>query len=191
VIDKIVSANAESKSLGKARKLLLKLAELDVSASLIEDYTTEIGSELQAHLQQQAESHAAGKLQPQHAEPPGVAAISVDGGRIMTRAAGVRGVHEQAWKETKNACLQTMSSATCAADPHPQLPTCFQQPAYVEKLVREMHAAKTSESAKQARNPGDNAGCESADATADEASSALQSVAPSAADWRPRRLVQS
>lgn len=194
MIDKIVSANAESKSLGKARKLLLKLAELDVSASLIEDYTSEIGGELQTHLQQQAESHAAGKLQPEHAAPPSVATISVDGGRIMTRAAGVRGVHEQAWKETKNACLQTMSNATFAEDPHPQLPTCFQQPAYVEKLVREMHAAPvnqaTSEAAKQARNRSETATCEHADAPAEEAAAALEEATRDT-PWRPQRLVRS
>lgn len=188
MIDKIVSANAESKSLAKAQKLLRKLAEFDVSASLIEDYTSEIGGELHAHLQQQAAAHAVGKLQPQHAEPPSVATISVDGGRIMTRAVGARGVHEQAWKETKNACLQTMSSATFVEDPHPQLPTCFQQPAYVEKLVREMHAVGASETTKQARNPAKH---ERAGETAD-AVSAVQSTSPrSVEDWRPQRLVRS
>lgn len=195
MIDKIVSANAESKSLGKARKLLLKLAELDVSAPLIEDYTSEIGGELHAHLQQQAAAHAAGTLQPQHAEPPSVATISVDGGRIMTRAEGVRGVHEQAWKETKNACLQTMSSTTFEEDPHPQLPMCFQQPAYVEKLVREMHAGGASETAKQARNPAANEHGESTDEITDEGSavtnSALNSTSSKAELWRPQRLVRS
>lgn len=191
MIDKIVSANAESKSLGKARRLLRKLAELDVSASLIEDYTSEIGRELHAHLQQQAESHAAGQLRPQHAEPPSVATISVDGGRIMTRAAGVRGVHEQAWKETKNACLQAMSSVTREEDPHPQLPACFQQPAYVEKLVREMHAVARGETAKNAANSSANEPCERAAETSDQESSAAASSSARAEPWRPQRLVRS
>ena len=142
VIDKIVSANGEHKSLGKAQKMLRKLAEISVSIPLIEDYTGEIGGELSAHLKPQAEAHAAGTLPSERAEPPRVVTVSVDGGRIMTRAEGTRGVHEPAWKETKNACLLTMSSETFVEDPHPQLPTCFQQQAYVEKLVREIHAAR-------------------------------------------------
>jgi hypothetical protein len=84
VIDKIVSANAEHKSAGKAQKMLFKLAEIVVSVPLISDYTAEIGAELQTHLQQQAELHAEQKLQPEHAEPPSLATVSVDGGRIMT-----------------------------------------------------------------------------------------------------------
>ena len=43
----------------------------------------------------------------------------------MTRAEAGRGVHEQAWKETKNACLMTMSSSPSEDDPHPELPACF------------------------------------------------------------------
>ena len=46
MIDKIVTANGEHKSLGKAQKMLRKLAEISVSVPLIEDYTREIGDEL-------------------------------------------------------------------------------------------------------------------------------------------------
>ena len=143
VVDKIVSANAENKSAAKAQQMLWKLAEIDVSVPHIMDLTAEIGQGLHDHLQQQARAHAAQELQPQHAEPPGVVAVSVDGGRIMTRAEAGRGVHKQAWKETKNACLQTMSSSTSQEDPHPQLPTCFSDRTYVEKIVREIHASTT------------------------------------------------
>jgi hypothetical protein len=190
VIDKILAANAEAKSGGKARKQLRKLAEIEVSEPLIEDYTHEIGGELRAHLAQQATLHADGKLLPQHAEPPGVAVVCVDGGRIMTRAEGRRGVHEQAWKETKNACLQTMTSATFREDPHPQLPACFQQPAYVEKLVREIHAATTNEAAKNANNSAENELRErDKPIVIDASSDALASA--SEQRWQPRRLVRS
>ena len=200
-MDKIVSANAEHKSTGKAQKMLFKLAEISVSVPLISEYTAEIGAELNADLRQQAQAHAAQQLRPQHAEPPGVVTVSVDGGRIMTRAEGGRGVHEPVWKETKNACLLTMSSTVSSVDPHPQLPTCFRHQAYVEKLVREMHAAaagatpKGSESpTKQARNEclANDLECAAEDATdlspsAEPASSAT-SEKPS---WQPQRLVRS
>jgi hypothetical protein len=190
VIDKILSANAESKSGGKAQKQLRKLAEIDVSVPLIEDYTSEIGGELHARLQQQAALHAEGKLLPEHAQPPGVAVVSVDGGRIMTRAEGQRGVHDQAWKETKNACLETMTSATWCEDPHPQLPACFQQQAYVEKLVREIHAATISEAVKNTANSPETAFCETDASPADETPSAASAPA-SEERWQPRRLVRS
>lgn len=197
VIDKIVSANGEHKSLGKAQKMLRKLAEISVSVPLIEDYTWEIGGELIAHLKQQAEAHAAGTLPSEHAEPPRVVTVSVDGGRIMTRAEGTRGVHEPAWKETKNACLLTMSSETFAEDPHPQLPTCFQQQAYVEKLVREIHAAATGGAAKTTENTDSEALLEDHGRTDEtpQGNEPKQSTATadstSSLPWQPQRLVRS
>lgn len=152
MVDKIVSANAAHKSAAGARRMLGKLAEIDVSVPLIMDLTAEIGQELHDHVQQQATAHAAKQLQPQSAEPPNLVAVSVDGGRIMTRADAGRGVHEQAWKETKNACLQTMSSSISAEDPHPQLPACFSDRTYVEKLVREIHASTTGQAPKEPEN---------------------------------------
>ena len=110
VLDKIVSANAEHKSAYKAQKMLRKLAEVSVSVPEIMELSGMIGQELYEHLGQQATAHAEQRLKPEHAEPPCVVAVSPDGGRIMTRAEGKRGVHDQAWKETKNACLMTMSS---------------------------------------------------------------------------------
>jgi hypothetical protein len=190
VIDKIVSANAEHKSLAKAQRMLRKLAEIEVSAPLIEDYTREIGNELGAHLHQQALAQAAGTLSPEHAQPPSVATVSVDGGRILTRAEGTRGVHEPAWKETKNACLLTMSSTTSTVDPHPQLPTCFQQQSYVEKLVRQLHSA----AAKSAEIPEPNTirdiPAEPAEAAEEDAGSTAEGTRGNPS-WRPQRLVRS
>lgn len=91
--------------------MLRKLAEVSVSVPQIGELTAEIGRELSEQLQQQADAHAHKTLAPQHAEAPRLVAVSVDGGRIMTRADAGRGVHDQAWKETKNACLPVSSSA--------------------------------------------------------------------------------
>ena len=50
VVDKIVTANAESKSAATAQKMLRKLAETSVSVPQIMDVTAEIGQELSEQL---------------------------------------------------------------------------------------------------------------------------------------------
>lgn len=192
VVDKIVSANAEHKSAAKARRMLWKLGEITVSVPLIMDLTAEVGQELHDHLQQQATSHANKTLQPQYAETPSVVAVSVDGGRIMTRAEAGRGVHEQGWKETKNACLLTLSSSISQEDPHPQLPACFTDQTYVEKLVHEIHASATSQTPKNGEetplvadgsDPAESAGFSSAEP--------LPNVQRKKEKWYPKRLVRT
>jgi hypothetical protein len=194
VVDKIVSANAEHKSAAKAKRMLYKLAEISVSVPTIMDLTAVIGEELHDHLHHQANAHAQKQLQPQYAEPPKVVAVAVDGGRIMTRADAGRGVHDQAWKETKNACLLTMSSSVSQADPHPQLPACFTDKDYVEKLVREIHNSP-AKSAPNGREPEPIPEQIDADATTPPNGSARAEPSPSHAqkveDWQPRRLVRT
>lgn len=194
VLDKIVSANAEHKSAAKANRMLRKLAEIKVSVPYMMDLTAMIGKELHDHLQQQADVHADQQLKPQYPEPPKVVSVSVDGGRIMTRADAGRGVHEQAWKETKNACLLTMSSSVSQEDPHPQLPTCFADRDYVEKLVREIHSSTTKSAAKCGENDLHSEENDAELATLGSClpnAEASPSHARKAEDWRPRRLVRT
>jgi hypothetical protein len=193
VIDQIVSANADHKSAAGAQKMLRKLAEVSVSVPQIMELTAEVGRELEEQLRQQADAHANGTLQSQHAEPPSLAAVSVDGGRIMTRADAGRGVHEPAWKETKNACLQTMSSVISLDDPHPDLPTCFAHREHVEKLVREIHSTAISP-ARTAETPLISP--ESPDLNGDKSRPPLPSDSDAVAlarreNWRPQRLVRT
>ena len=177
--------------------MLRKLAEVSVSVPQIMDLTAEIGQELSEQLQQQAAAHSHERLAPQHAEAPRLAAVSVDGGRIMTRAEAGRGVHQQAWKETKNACLLTMSSEPSPDDPHPQLPTCFTDRSYVEKLVREIHSAKTGTPQKSGENPENS---RASDDTSDAHVALAASLPPlpspavkstSRPSWHPQRLLRT
>jgi hypothetical protein len=194
VLDKIVSANAEHKSAAKAKRMLWKLAEIKVSGPTIMDLTAMIGQELHDHLQQQADAQAEKQLEPQYSEPPKVVSVAVDGGRIMTRADAGRGVHEQAWKETKNACLLTMSSSVSQEDPHPQLPACFTDRDHVEKLVREIHnsTAKSAANGRETEPISEEIGDQVAtppncSAPAETSPSHAQKVE----DWHPRRLVRT
>jgi len=191
VVDKIVSANAEHKSASKAQKMLEKLAEVVVSVPEIMDLSGVIGQELREHLEQQATAHAEQTLKPQYAEPPRLAAVSVDGGRIMTRADAGRGVHDQAWKETKNACLMTMSSSPSEHDPHPELPACFSDRSYVEQLVREMHSTASRLPQKGGEIPTISSGMEVALASACALSDAERAAGRWRKKWRPERLLRT
>jgi hypothetical protein len=46
-----------------------------------------------------------------------------------------RGVHNAHWRETKNAAFHRMTSRSFETDPQPELPDCFRNESYVEKLV--------------------------------------------------------
>ena len=190
VLDKIVSANAEHKSAYKAQKMLRKLAEVSVSVPEIMELSGMIGQELYEHLQQQSAAHAEQGLKPQHAEPPRVAAVSADGGRIMTRAEGERGVHGQAWKETKNACLMTMSSTPSGKDPHPELPACFSDRRYVEQLVRDVHSSVPySENSEEI--PAISPETEVVSATRAVSLTRDATTLRPKKSWRPERLVRT
>jgi hypothetical protein len=190
-VDKIVSANAEHKSAAKAQKMLRKLAEVQVSISVIMELTDTIGAELRTHLEQQAVAHVAQTLEPQHAEPPRLAAVSMDGGRIMTRMESGRGVHGQAWKETKNACLMTMSSSPSEDDPHPELPACFCDRTYVQQLVREMHSSAGGSPHKTPENSVISAEPEEGVATSEPTPGRDQGQGRPRKAWRPERLVRT
>lgn len=195
VIDRIVSANAESKSAAKAKRLLWKLGEIKVSVPYINELTAMIGEELRDHLRQQADAHAAKQLEPQYTEAvPTVAVVAVDGGRIMTRAVAGRGVHDQAWKETKNACLLTMSSSVSGEDPHPQLPACFTDRDYVEKLVRDIHNSTgklTGNGPETAPIPAEISDSPQAAPRGSVLAGARLTDIPKAKDWRPKRLMRT
>jgi hypothetical protein len=194
VLDKVVSANAEHKSAAKARKMLEKLAELTISISEILDLSAMIGEELREHLQQQAALHAQQILEPEHVQTPGLVAVSVDGGRIMTRAEAGRGVHDRAWKETKNACLMTMSSVPSEQDPHPELPACFSDRDYVEKLVREIHSSASGPSPESVKSPtisGETRDASDASTSFSKASNVVPAAPPTRNDWRPKRMMRT
>jgi hypothetical protein len=171
--------------------MLRKLSEIQISVPQILDVSGEVGQELRKHLEQQAEAHAHQTLQPRYAEAPQVAAVACDGGRIMTRAEAGRGVHDQAWKETKNACLMTMSSTPSESDPHPELPQCFSDRAYVEQLVREIHSSTTT----QPVNTGETTPILAEDGNVAGTSTPpfdnQPAAIPSDKKWRPTRLVRT
>ena len=164
----MATVNAQVKSGYVAAKVLRKLTPISISVSHLMNLTEALGAELAQVRDQQAAQYVADKLQPEVKEPPQVAAVGTDGGRMFTRAEDAgRGVHEGAWKETKVACLTSLSSEPSEVDPHPELPGCFADQPRVDKLVRAV---------KSIRNDGSDPTADADKATGGEDESLLESL---------------
>src|SRR5579871_693788 len=141
MLHKILTAAAEVKSHDKAAKLLKVLCELSISGRHVNRLAEEIGLEMAAQRDQATEDYVHHRRQKPTTPTPAVVAIAMDGGRIMTRTPGQgKGVHGQAWKEDKVACLLSLTGETFTEDPHPEPPRCFLDAPQVDKMVREIQA---------------------------------------------------
>lgn len=141
VLHKILSATAQVKSHDKAAQILKVLCDLSISGRHVNRVAEEIGLEMAAQRDQATQDYVHHRRQRPDASVPEVVAIGLDGGRILTRTPGQgTGVHGQAWKEDKVACLLTLTGATFTDDPHPEPPKCFLDAPKVDEMVREIQA---------------------------------------------------
>jgi hypothetical protein len=132
MVQRIVHAASETRSSKRAALVLAHVGGNEVSPSTIQRVTHQVGMEL-AELRDAGEAPVLAHA-PEH--PPELAVVEADGGRIRTRKPGQgRGVHGEAWRETKNANLLRMTHRTFAADPEPELPRAFTDPQRVAKLA--------------------------------------------------------
>jgi hypothetical protein len=87
----------------------------------------------------------AGDMKPRHPEPPAVAAVHLDAGKIQLReaggGAGVRGPH---WADTKVGCFLTYTPSSGDGDPQPDPPAVFLDPPRVMRLCREMERVRSA-----------------------------------------------
>ncbi len=115
------------------------LAQLDISTRHVSRLSSLIGAELVAQRDQQVEQQRRRQLPPAVAEPPVVAVVEVDGGRLGTRQAGCGpGVHQVQHKEDKVACLISMASQTVEHDPQPEPPPSLLDSRRVQRLVEQI-----------------------------------------------------
>ena len=179
MVKRITFAGAETRSHERAHKVLEHVAGNTVSTKTVERVVNDIGAEL-ADLRERPASRLPVSLVPAPpAGPAKLAAVMCDGGRMMTRQPGKgSGVHAQAWRETKNASLESMTHQTYESDPHPELPECFRDSQHVAELA-EAAALKVEPL------PSGPAG----DVSNAEVSAA--SLAADKEDWRPKRLVRT
>jgi hypothetical protein len=137
----IAEVAAELKSHNKAAKILKVLGQVPISGRHVNRLAEELGLEMAALRDQATEDFVHHRRQAPTEAASEVVAIAADGGRAMTRTSGQgTGVHGQAWKEDKVACLLTLKGASFAEDPHPQPPRCFLDAPKVDQMVRDIQA---------------------------------------------------
>ena len=172
LVQRMVYAAAETRSFERAAMVLKQVGGNEVSASTVERVTRQVGMELAA-LRDDDDPSEESRLVQAPEEPPELAVVECDGGRIRTREESRgRGVHGEAWRETKNACLLRMTHQTFAEDPQPELPPAFCDPKRVAELAeKEAPPASATELAEAGEEPREEA----------------KSEPP----WRPRRLVRT
>ncbi len=169
-------------SCAAAATALQVVGEIQISPRTVNKLGAQIGGQLADERDRRTRAYVEQPLPrvaTQVDSPPQLAAVFCDGGRMRTRAeGGGHGVHQPHWRETKNAAFHRMHSASHDVDPQLELPECFRNQAYVEKLVLGL---------KKAKNP-----------QPELISAALQDDVPvkalppeEAAAWQPKTLLRT
>jgi len=136
VLRKVVRSAAREPSFREAAEAVAELAEVTLSSRQLDRIAREVGDQLRAERDEQVDRFQAGTLEPRVATRPALAVVEVDGGRLQVRGEGQGpGAHDAAWREDKIAILATMTRVVSECDPEPELPACFRDRAYVEKVI--------------------------------------------------------
>jgi hypothetical protein len=129
MIAAVIHVVGETRSFERAELTLRHVLGHAPSPKTIERLAHQVGGELAALHETQT--------MKKEVVVPAVAVVSCDGGRIRTRAAQSRpGVHDAAWRETKNSSFERMSAPDIVKiDPCPRLPETFRQVAHVAQIA--------------------------------------------------------
>jgi hypothetical protein len=158
VLGKIACASAREPSFQEAAEALRELADVKISGRQAGRIAHEVGQQLQADRDQQVARFQAGKLKAQVETRPALALVGVDGGRLQIRGDGDGpGAHDSSWREDKISVPATAAITSSDSDPEPDLPDCFLNREYVEKLVRGIGGQSTmGQPGSQGENPADS-----------------------------------
>jgi hypothetical protein len=138
---------------------LADLAEVSISGRQAGRIAREVGRQLQAGRDRDAAQFQARRLKVRVETRPALAVVGVDGGRLQIRGEGDGpGAHDSSWREDKIAVLATAAIGGFDADPEPDLPDCFRDRAYMEKMASGIGGqGPMSQSESQAESPADSA----------------------------------
>jgi hypothetical protein len=182
LLRRILTLAGRLKSAEQAAVALEVAADVAISGRHVQRLLQEVGDDLARQRDDQAARYRRRELPAQVQEPPALAVVEVDGGRLGTRQEGAGpGVHQVQPKEDKVACLLSMRSQTHAADPQPQPPPAFRDERRVARLVRQLQG--------QAAAPADEPAADTATATADAL--AADAVAAVERPGKPAKLVRT
>ena len=137
VVQRMTRTAAETRSFARAAIVMDEAVGLPISAKTIERVVHDVGGEWAQRRDADPKSDDA--LAVLSADPPQLAVVACDGGRIRTREPGHGpGVHRtgQGWREDKNACLIRALRTVWEDDPLPEPPPCFGDPKHVAKMPR-------------------------------------------------------
>ena len=178
LVTRVTFAAAETRSFKRAVIVLEQVGDARVSDDTVQRVVGDVGRELAER--RDADPKTADALAARPAEPPPLAVVECDGGRIRMREPGHgRGVHlsgDKGWRETKNACLINATCKTFDEDPQAEPPACF---------CNAKHVAKIAET--EALSVAAPAGVKPPSAEGDDEDSAP----PDDQDWRPRRRLRT
>lgn len=146
-------------SFADASSDLRELARLRISATHLRRLAGRVGEEWQDLRDGQAEAFKEGRLNVERPQPPQVAVVQVDGGRLQTREGEAgRGIHGPRWRESKVACFQTMASSCHALDPQPEPPAKFLDPVEAARLAAEIKSRRGGGGGEKKARPEKKAG---------------------------------
>jgi len=144
LLEKIEFAGANEGSFRQAGEALHVLGELEISAKHVQRITERFGEQRREQREAEVVAFQAGRLPPTHPEPPQVAAIHLDAGKIQLREDdGEPGVRQPRWNDTKVGCFLTYAPVSGDADPQPAPPVVFLDPPRVMRLCREMERVRS------------------------------------------------
>ena len=145
LLQKIEYAGANTSSFQQAAGALKALAELSISPKHVQRITERLGQERQRQRDADVAAHQAHTLTPRQAEPPAVAAIHLDAGKIQMRDDdGPAGVRNPRWADTKIACCLTYAPRNDTDDPQPEPPAVFLDRPSVMRLCGEMKRVRNA-----------------------------------------------
>lgn len=134
-VRKISVLAAETRSFQRC-VIALREAGIKTSANTVQRVVHDVGRELAERRDAAPSRNQALAQRPE--EPPQLAVVECDGGRIRCRQPGHGpGVHLDGtgWREDKNACLIRATRQTFNEDPQPEPPDCFSDPQHVAKIA--------------------------------------------------------
>jgi hypothetical protein len=139
LLQRILTLAGRLTSFEQAAVALQIAADVDITGRHVQRLTQEVGADLARQRDDQAVRYRRRELRPQGEQPPPVAVVEVDGGRLGTRQPGAGpGVHQPQAKEDKIACLVSMRSDPQADDPQPQPPPTFRDARRVARVVQQL-----------------------------------------------------